>query len=356
MVPVPEPLRFNGQKERIERIPRALKRLDVQTKGGIDVIAVQELIPKKYRTQFKDKMKHLGWRYSSNVLKTNLFETEDYRLVSSGIFMFSKFPILHQASKIFDTPCEGTDCLVAKGVVFCRILVRGNVINIFSTHMQAWDTEEARKIRMLQSKQCGEMLDHLNIQEDEALIFMGDLNIDYYTRQDEIEKLLENMNMRLCTFSKDGHRFTSDPTTNQLMGNDEDVKYSTEQYPGGCYDIYMKTLSCPCCPSEWLDYMAYSRSHLKPVHATMKAIVLKPDRPFKSQLNVSMDRELNDLSDHYPLLGTFEWDKKTPFRSRVMNVLPDHKPIREGTIISFWIVLAIVVLLFISLGLYIHWK
>lgn len=345
MLTVPKPLRFNGQNKRAKRIPAALARLDKQHE--LDVIVFVELIEPKTRKKVLDKMADLGWKYVSKPLTANAFFSS-LKVVTGGVVVVSKHPILVQKNYIFDDVCEGFDCAACKGGVFVRIQKGDNIVNVVGTHFQAWDTPTARKIRLSQAADCKKLIDSMQIPPDEPVILAGDLNIDLYTRQLEIQRLCSTMNISVCERQAGSYKFTSDPSTNKLMGNDEDSMYATHKkvFNKGCYSEYLQTLSCPCCPQEWLDYVAYSTDHLRPAESHMFVIDnMKSDEPFKMHVNISTTRMVDDLSDHYPVVGHFVFDTDTPFGDRdIGSSLSKQHTISESWAITFGVLCLLVTL------------
>lgn len=343
MLPVIEPIRSNGQARRVEVLPQAIKEMSDTVRGGIDVIVLQEVIPTQYRQQLLSKLALYGWVYTSNPLQTP-FMSGNLKLVSGGIVICSKHPILTQHQSIFDTDCQHADCAACKGVLYCRILLpHDNVVNIFGTHFQAWNTQRAYHIRRQQSQQCSDFIQSLNIPEDEPLIFAGDLNTDYYTRHSEVYEMLATLNMKFTKTCEDSHLFTSDPKTNNMVGNDDTMMYATDIFPNGCYHEYINTLSCPCCPRELLDYILFSSMHLQPITSECKVRVLKTKNPITINLNLTTKRSIHDLSDHYPLIGRLSYNQPAPFKNR--KITTTMEPYSNKS----WVALAVLTVLLTSL-------
>jgi endonuclease/exonuclease/phosphatase family metal-dependent hydrolase len=179
------------------------------------------------------------------------------------------------------------------------------VVNFFATHLQAWDTPEGRRIRSSQAKECSQFIKDLNIPKDEPVIFGGDLNLDLYNQHTELQKLMSEMNLTMVPLSDGAFPFTSDPRNNSMVGNDETIKYATDEWPQGCYEEYIRTMSCPCCPREMLDYIAWSHEHMHPKEAQANIVILKSDDVFDMHFNIKTRRVVNDLSDHFPVVATF---------------------------------------------------
>jgi endonuclease/exonuclease/phosphatase family metal-dependent hydrolase len=314
MLTVPEPLRFNGQKERAERIAGTLHRMA----PDLDVVVFTELIAERMRDTVVSDMARHGWPHSTKVLRSSALMSSSLKLVSGGVVVVSKHPIILETSYIFEDVCQGYDCTAFKGAVFCRIVKDGNVVNVLATHMQAWDTPDARDIRRRQAGDCRLLLESLNLLKDEPVVLVGDLNIDFYTRQNDLQEVLGVLGATLCE-RKGPVMFTSDPSTNGLMGNDDDTMYATRDHPKGCYEDYLTTGSCACCPQEWLDYVGYFNGYASPTRAEMRVLPVKAARPFRMKLNLTTTREMRDLSDHYPVVADFEFPQPTPFGDRLVE-------------------------------------
>ena len=104
---------------------------------------------------------------------------------------------------------------------------------------------------------------------------------------------------------QDSHSFTVDPKLNNLVGADDIELYKNEDYPFGCVQEYYSTKQCVCCPSEWIDYTLYSKKHLQPSSSYMRSFVAKVD-PFDISFRYTLETvNIQDVSDHFPILGTF---------------------------------------------------
>ena len=343
MVPVPEPLRNNGQTIRVQKLPQAIEDLTGRVLNGLDVIAVQELIPNHLRAQFLEHMKQKGFLYHTASLKTDYMSLK-FKAVNGGVIILSKHPILVEYNKVFDTECESVDCIACKGVVYCRIqLENKNIVNVLSTHFQAWDTCKGRRIRRQQAICVKKFIDSLHIPKDEPVILVGDLNLDFYNHNTELHYLLGIMKLKLNKFNPNSTPFSSDPRSNTLVGNDDTIRYATDKYPKGCYEDYLNSLSCPCCPRELLDYVTFSINHLQPIDSEMSVFVIKTKRRFNMKFNITTERETNDLSDHYPVIGSFSWNKPTRFTHRSITLKPDNTKTIEHRCLIYLLLFSILV-------------
>ena len=64
-----------------------------------------------------------------------------------------------------------------------------------------------------------------------------------------------------------------------------------------------------CCPSEWLDYILFSKVHLQPKTSSVSSIVAKLEQPIDFKLGLlEKTKSFVDVSDHFPLFATFEFE------------------------------------------------
>ena len=306
MLPVPIPLRFHGQNIRASLIPCALGKLD--SLNDLDVVAFQELIDPISTNTILTRMYDLGWKYVSNKLRPT-YHFPCTKLGGGGVVILSKYPIVKEAYHIFENACDGYDCLSAKGVVYCRVIKANTVFNIISTHLQAWDTKHAQDIRIKQVMQIHNFIKILHIPKNEPMILVGDFNVDYHNTLDS-EFLYKIMKFQKVKLSPSTYKFSVDPFNNVFVGNDDINMYTSNMFPNGCAKEYYKSMKCICCPHVLLDHVAYSIDHLNPIQSSMTIQRLKTNRKIQVQLNFGTKICTNDLSDHYPVIGVFTFEKK----------------------------------------------
>ena len=106
MVPVPEPIRFYGQRERAQRVKDVIRDLD--QKHNLDVVILNEVCtPESQSIVFTD-LPSIGFAHRTKKL------TDVFIAASGGVILFSKHPITQEACTIFGDKCLGADCLAAK--------------------------------------------------------------------------------------------------------------------------------------------------------------------------------------------------------------------------------------------------
>lgn len=371
---------YEGQDVRLQHIPEAIKKHPMLGghPDGVDVITVDEAwCPNKQilsgpvmcgknksRDLLTAAMINNGWIYHTNVV--------DYpgvfvgtKPANGGGIIFSKWPIEATSQYIF-TNASGQDKQAAKGVIYARVIKEHNGIkqafNIFGTHLQAWSTPEGAKTREKQLNEIyNNFLPNINIPTDgsEVVIFQGDMNTDYVLYPDEVENMKKILHAELPPFTPDSVLYTSNPSTNYLVGKDGAADSN------GCLSEYRKQIDrgdtsrpmhickslaynkkllnnrfvdretglikiqnkpcrayCPCCPHEMLDYILYSTEtkYLQPTKAEIQIIPLKSITPLSHKWGWCDGAECvvrtkenpsnltgSDLSDHYPIVATFEF-------------------------------------------------
>lgn len=302
MAPVPVPIRFTGQRERMERIPQALvEHLD--TIHFVDICVVQESCVHDVHIHLRKGMQQVGFIYESRPLVGSIMQM---KLVHGGVVMFSRYPIVYQDSLIFEGMCDKEDCLAAKGAIYIQVMKDGILYHVFALHLNAWESPTSRAVRRGQMAEVAQFVEKQKIPVDEPVLMLGDFNVDLYSQQSQLRALCDLIKFRPLPRHQKTHPYSSDPSTNQLMGVDDKNAYSSDAYPGGCYHEYMQNLKCVCCPQEWMDYALYSSRHVKVDEdlSWMRVVPVKTS-PFTINLTVSVKREIRDLSDHYPVQALF---------------------------------------------------
>lgn len=287
LAPVAPPIRMTSQATRMSLIPGEVAAFEA------DIVCVQEsIVPAQHRI-LSAGMQREGYYHETEPL------SKMGKVVNGGVVIFSKYPIEAQEQVVFTGPCDGSDCLAAKGLVYARINRFGVLYHFVGVHFQAWPNARSREIRKSQAQQTGAFL--AKLPKTEPVIVLGDLNVDLYSERRHLMDLLELLDCDMMPRAGP-QMFTSDPATNFLMGIDETTAYSSPEHPGGCEELHMKSGSCACAPQEWLDYVLVPRGGMKPDAGQMECRPVKHE--FYGQVNMTTWRTLEDLSDHYPVVGS----------------------------------------------------
>jgi hypothetical protein len=272
------------------------------------------------------------------------------RAVNGGIIIFSRYPIVHQHQEVF-TECTDSDAFSAKGFSHTVLDIFGQHIHVIGTHTQAWYSNEHVRIRHAQFRQIRAYVDTLNIPDSEPLFYAGDMNVDLYTDTEEMHMMLDILDASLPEINIDKNRFTVDPPTNQLVGNDEDTMYGSEEYPNGCYDEYMKTLSCPCAPRVWYDYVLVSNRGAQPSQTSLRCHPLKTSL-YSCEMSISTRRATTDLSDHYPVILESYFPTMQPVEVPEVYIDENKNNKTENIIVITVSVLACLIIILVILTIY----
>jgi hypothetical protein len=207
-------------------------------------------------------------------------------------------------------------------------------LNILNTHLQAWNTAEAIRVRKGQIYELLKFKNE-NIDRGENQVICGDFNFDLYTQKDHITWIEKILKSHVVPLDNESGKFSSDPHTNQLVGNDCSSYYKTEHYPNGCYDIYEDTLSCPCCPQELLDLFFINDAEVLSCQVLTE---FRTSKNFLAKLNFTTERYLTDLSDHYPVLVNLKFQNFP----NISSPQPDNQSY-SGTILLLLVVIVLAV-------------
>jgi len=213
------------------------------------------------------------------------------KLWNGGVVILSRWPIERTDSRSFRECLGPIDLWSDKGVLYACINKQGQRYHVFGTHAQATPESYIRQANRMMGRDADQDLDAHRlanydvirgfiedsaIPTDEPVLIAGDLNCDRLTTPHQFEHALGLLN---AGFPEElsGPPCTLDPVANSL---------ATSPHP------------------EWLDYVLWSRSHLEPRRSR---IDVRPMRSGTSWRRHPFGRAHHDLSDHYAVLGRFEF-------------------------------------------------
>lgn len=299
---VPPPLRFNGAFARGARFADALYN-NINDLASIDIICLQELIVNRNQI-LKSLYLH---PYSTKIDYGSIFG-DNIRFLQSGLTIASKWPIVEQKNHIFSGPTYHFEALMAKSVQYAKIKTQDNFIHVFNTHTQAWANLKAKNIRLNQFKQIGQFIKSLHIPKNEVVILCGDCNFDFYEHSRMLTEIMSIIDFTMHL--PPNPQFSFDPTVNQLVGTDDASEYTTQFDTNGCYEEFLKSGICNCCPRQLIDGIASSNKHLKPLNVKTCVIQNTASKPFEIYINISTKRMTKNISDHFAVLTHFEFPLK----------------------------------------------
>lgn len=219
---LPKPINFSLQQTRTKMMTEFLPQ------SGHDIYLFQEV----FTAITKIKL-------SKAFTKTHPYQVQllsDKKwphFLDSGLMVISKYPIKVIGKDHFNK-CTNTDCFAAKGVLLVEVtLPDQKKVQIATTHLQAWETQEAIDIRRLQLEQVKILLDK-NLNPSVPQLLVGDLNINGFAPH-EYSQALRVLGM----------------DSSPLQGNQS----ATNGYPLECYKK-----PGPSNNPKWLDHV-WIRSH-----------------------------------------------------------------------------------------------
>jgi endonuclease/exonuclease/phosphatase family metal-dependent hydrolase len=303
MMPVPKPLRFIAQEQRLHQLTQWISTIH----STIDAFIFAELIPIAYEQTLRKTLLALGFiHYTTQRVNLNV--------VRSGVVIYSRHPILSTNDISYHTPCEGSDCLADKNMLYAQLRIQNRNVtsheanaHIFMTHLHAWPTPFSQSVRSQQLAQLQQFITLHEIPPTDLIMVIGDFNIDYHHNQ-EILTTLNATNIPCSSLQK----FTMDATKNPLVGLDNIEYYSNENFPHGCVKEYWQQHSCLCCPQEWIDYGIIVNNNTSIANMSQEIII--PQIP---SYDVTLGPPLgplatkwkleNTVSDHFPVQINITW-------------------------------------------------
>jgi len=293
---VPEPLRFTGVQARASRFGEA-----VYTSLGstFDVMCLQELIT--CRNTILEGLKHHP--YHTPVMSGSLFSS-NMKFLQSGLCIVSKYPIQCIKALVFDGPTYHMERFISKGVLYARIFIpRIGDVHVFNTHLNAWSGTRADDARSHQIDQMTNWIRDLSLPANEMVIVSGDFNIDMYEHNDTMQRFMHQLGAKLHLPRET--TFSFDPAKNTLVGLDDPQEYKTKSQNHGCYEEFLLTRTCTCCPRQLVDGIA-SLQNISQVHATdVQVVRVKTNVPFEIDAGLGVKRDVVDVTDHGAVHVTF---------------------------------------------------
>ncbi|MFA9203792.1 MAG: sphingomyelin phosphodiesterase, partial [Flavobacteriales bacterium] len=163
-----------------------------------------------------------------------------------------------------------------KGVIYAEVIKGGKAYHVTSTHTASFDTDEARALRQEHFQQIRALVNQQNIPAFEAVMMGGDFNVNKFLWPQDYAQMLVNLN-GTNPVSTGYTASTFDPRINALAG---------AAGSGGT-------------TVEYLDYIVSSNTHRQPVQARNDVRIIRSaaDPVFMTW----------DLSDHFPVMGQFNY-------------------------------------------------
>lgn len=206
------PLKDDWTASRLQRREELIRFLKKQ-RESVHVVGIQELFWGKFNEEeIKSLAKKAGYPYVSfgpEAKVKSLFGLVLNRfnsLVSSGLVLLSKFPIVKESSKTF-SQCSTTDCYAAKGIQYVQIKnPQGHYLDVFNTHAQAHSPYEM--IRISQFEEMAKFIE--NNRSSPHVFVIGDFNtnnsIKYLRSWKKLEQFLSFNSARDCKNSNCDHK------------------------------------------------------------------------------------------------------------------------------------------------------
>lgn len=303
-LPVNKLIKQYDQFKRASKIKPYLSLLEQHLGRFIDVVVFQELIPNSINAVVEKDLKSIGFVHFS----TNIFKG---MLLNGGIRVFSRHVITQSDFMTFGDVCSGSDCFASKGVLYTRILLGDQILNLFSLHLQATEINET--IRTKQLRLMNDYIRKFDIDDKcELTMIAGDFNIDRYGHEYKVFQDMMRDTFTLLDIDKKFCKYTRS-VKNSLVGLDNPFEYKNSTYPRGCVQKYLKDFKCSCCVNEWLDYilirktsqhlLASSHSYL---NLKMKSLNVQVPT-FRMQMMKNTYHNVNYISDHFPVALEFSF-------------------------------------------------
>ncbi|KAA0994155.1 endonuclease [Dyadobacter sp. UC 10] len=246
----------SAQTERAASIAEIGKRLN-----PFDIVHVQEDF--HYHTEL----------YTSGNAHPYRTESKGNIPFGDGLNTLSRYPISF-IKRIPWNDCTGADCLTPKGFTHSRVQIgKALFIDLYNIHSNAFNDPEAAAARRKNIDQLSSFIkDH---SAGNAVIVMGDLNGRYQFASDNIQKLLNNNDLRDAWV---------------MLRNKGQLPVASSKLP----------------PRDILHLTENTESIDKILFRSSDALELFPTR-YALHANLFENQTGEPLSDHLPVGLTFNW-------------------------------------------------
>ncbi|TMW55549.1 hypothetical protein Poli38472_010431 [Pythium oligandrum] len=246
----------------------------------IDVVIFCEAFCSTGREGLIKGMKAHGFLYETKVVGTGA-SVANKKAIDGGVFAMSKYPIEHYEELTFGSVAVGDDRMADKGVIYFQTRVKDEVVHVFGTHLQAWESKVAIAARKQQLKTIRDFMESMKISPEEPVLIAGDLNVDNCADDaTEYKEMLVELNAEDPELLTTSSAFSFDPLTNKLAVSGPSSGGRTER----------------------LDYVLFAKHHRQPVESSMEIVPLKASVTWGAPSAEDDHSALLDLSDHYPVV------------------------------------------------------
>lgn len=280
-----------AQSDRVWRIGRALAN-----GPAYDAVVVSEAFDDRWRDNLAQSVAD-RYPHRTKVVGRDRGLDQD-----GGVMILSRWPIERVAEAAFAGLCNGDDCRADKGVIYARIRKAGRRYHVLGTHTQAAYQRPAEpvavSVRAAQFALIRRFVDQLGIPASEPVVVAGDLNVNGATRQEaEYRDMLATL--AAVEVVRTVPHLSSDPLLNGLTGRNEGVQ-------------------------QMLDYVLPLTTHLMPVLAETRVVHARAATGYEKRLGEF--RFQIDLSDHFPVLGVFQYPPRQVTPCEADPALPECRP------------------------------
>ncbi|DAZ99098.1 TPA: hypothetical protein N0F65_008403 [Lagenidium giganteum] len=267
--------------QRAEAIPRCLASMD------LDVVVFCEAFDPHAREILTKGMKEFGFLYETKVVGGS--SVANKKVIDGGTFAMSRFPLEQFQETTFGSVAVGDDRVADKGVIYFQTRVNNEVVHVFGTHLQAWNTPVAIGTRRCQLKRVREYMENMKISKDDVVVIVGDLNVNQCGNQEAQREYIDMLNILEVQdppLVPSSSPYSFDPTTNNLAVAGPSSGGETER----------------------LDYVLIPNMFRQPAEVFAEVVQLKATKDWRAPMINTAPERLVDLSDHYPVVCELRYE------------------------------------------------
>ena len=280
---------------RMQQVADALKKV-CSPIDTLDAVVFTELYVKQDKKVVLEHMRLSGLKHVAELNGPAVLDKLRFR----GVVVVSRWPIVKQASKIFDNACHGLDCFVAKGSLYVRldktVGQMSHPVNLFATHFYLGKSNAQLRSRHHQAQAVAGFIREQGIVQGEPVIVAGDLNAPWHCDGPEVLRTMGAFATQPSgaldhTFVGRGHPLSGSPW--------QSVKQR-------CQQLHDKVPPNQQRGRKWIDYVVAVAPGPQPLLTRLSAQWVT-SVPYKIRSATGDTCQLNALSDHHPVLGELSY-------------------------------------------------
>jgi endonuclease/exonuclease/phosphatase family metal-dependent hydrolase len=281
--------------KRMQQVPEALAALAAPV-DTLDAVVFSELYVAQDRALVLTALARWGLVHRAALVGSRFVD----RAFPAGLVIASRWPIEAQASMGFRHACHGADCLTTKGALYVRLRKQVGSktypVHLFGTHFYLGQPPADVVTRLAQAASLAQFIRQQAILPTEPVVLAGDLNAPWEADGPTVLAALGSYPVTFFgaldhTFCGHGHPLAGSPF---------------QSLKQRCRQAQTRQPPNEQAGRKWIDYVVALAPGARPQQTRLTVLPAR-GLPYLLGSADSAHCLLEGLSDHYPVLGEFDF-------------------------------------------------